>query len=198
MGIGIRSSLGEMDWRWPDRRRLRASGLDLPFSRNQFDGHSRHAPNAHPGSTWSLPLDPASVLRLGCAPDDSDFPDGGELVSSSDWCDRVRTARPQNADRRRQSGGSLWGQLPAVHDTNGPFFPSHWRERTARLGARSVGRAHDFFTVSSRLPLDRLARLVPMKSRSSIHNFRRMVIPLTCIWLAACGSNPPAPRAQPG
>jgi hypothetical protein len=36
-----------------------------------------------------------------------------------------------------------------------------------------------------------------MEGRSSIHCIRTVIIPLTCAWLAACGSNPPAPSAQP-
>jgi hypothetical protein len=36
-----------------------------------------------------------------------------------------------------------------------------------------------------------------MESRKSIHRVRRAIIPLTCIWLAACGNNPPAPSVQP-
>src|SRR6516162_3438376 len=109
--LGVPSNLVEVDRSRHDRNCLRVAGVDLTLPREELDGYGGHTSTAHVGHAWPVSLGPASVLRLCRVARRGGFPDCGELVP---LCDRRRAAfsvHYPNANRRRESGCPLWGQL---------------------------------------------------------------------------------------
>src|SRR5215470_1667689 len=109
--LGVPSNLVEVDRSRHDCNCLRASGVDPPLPREELDGYGGHTSTTHVGHAWSLSLGPASFLRLCRIARGGGFSDRGELVPLCDRGRAVLSFHYPNANRRRESGCPLWGQL---------------------------------------------------------------------------------------
>src|SRR5438093_1257594 len=109
--LGVPSNLVEVDRSRHDCNCLRVTAVDLTLPREELDGYGGYTSTAHLGHTWPLSLGPASVLRLCRVARRGGFADCGELVPICDRRRAVLSVHHPNANRRRESGCPLWGQL---------------------------------------------------------------------------------------
>ena len=95
--------------------------LDPSPPRAESDGYRRHPERAHPGHTRPVSMGPKPVLRRRGVADPGQLHGGGKLVPPVDRRVGIFSARPPNANGRRQTAGSIWRCLWSVHGADGAF-----------------------------------------------------------------------------